>query len=608
MKKTDSSKKRKDKEKPDIKNSSKSQNPNAMAPETNSTANNVKIFLNGNPVVCRTDEYLIDVAWREGIHIPNLCLHERLERTANCRLCVVEVEMNGKKKVMTSCSTKPIDGMKVYTHTPKILEARRINIELLLANHDLNCPICPKNLNCKLQTYSSDLMVKESRFLGWRKEFVVDESSPSIRRDNNRCILCGKCIKMCNDVQTVFAIDQNKRGVHTVVSPPLGHDMNESACVNCGQCVIACPTGALTEKSDIQHVIDALNSDKILIAQTAPSIRATLGECFEMPAGTNVTGKMVAALKKIGFHYVFDTNLGADITIMEEASEFIKRLKKKDNLPMITTCCPAWIKFGEQFFIDELHHMSSCKSPQGILAALIKTYFAQKIGKKAEDIIIVDIMPCTAKKFEILRPEFNREANYVLTTVELAKLIKEMNIDFVKLKNVEFDDPLGESSGAGAIFGHTGGVMEAALRTVADWMGHKNFSHIEYTNIRGMETCKEATVEISGHKVNICVVHTLGEARKLMEEIKDGKSRYQFIEIMACYGGCIGGGGQPAFASKDILKKRVEALISEDHGKEIRKSHKNPTALKIYQEFIGVVGGDKAHELLHTKYYKRDYK
>jgi iron-only hydrogenase group A len=451
-------------------------------------------------------------------------------------------------------------------------------------------------------------MVKDTRFTGWRKQFSIDESSPSIRRDNSRCILCGKCIKMCNDVQTVYAIDQNFRGVHTVVSPPLGHDMAESACVNCGQCVIACPTGALTEKSDIQHVIDALNSDKILIAQTAPSIRATLGECFGMTPGTNVTGKMVTALKKIGFHYVFDTNLGADITIMEEAKEFIKRLKKNENIPMITTCCPAWIKFGEQYFFDELSHMSSCKSPQGILAALTKTYFAEKIGKKAEDIILVDIMPCTAKKFEILRPEFNREANYVLTTVELAKLIKEMNIDFLTLEKMDFDHPLGESTGAGAIFGHTGGVMEAALRTVADWMGEKSLSHIDYTNIRGMETCKEATIEISGKKINICVVHTLGEARKLMEDIKNKKSKYHFIEIMACYGGCIGGGGQPAFANKEILQKRVSALISEDQGKLIRKSHKNPTALKIYKEFVGDIGGKKAHELLHTKYYRRAYK
>lgn len=569
----------------------------------------VHITINGKTVQCNPDEYILDVAKKENIDIPHLCLHDRLERTANCRLCIVEIEQNGKKRILTSCSTKAADGMIVSTHTPKILEYRRINLELLLANHDLNCPICPKNLNCDLQRYSSDMIITETRFNGKRKMVPVDESSWSIRRDNNRCILCGRCIKMCNDIQTVNAIQQNFRGFNTLVTPPLGHNMAQSACVNCGQCVIACPTGALTEKSDIQHVIDALNDpSKMLIAQTAPSIRATLGECFGMNPGHNVTGRMVQALRMIGFHKVFDTNLAADITIVEEATEFIKRLKSGKNLPMITTCCPAWIKFGEQFYFDELDHMSTCRSPQAIMASLVKTYYAKKIGKDAKDIILVDIMPCTAKKFEINRPEFKNESDYVLTTVELAKLIKEMNIDFVNIENSEFDNPLGESSGAGAIFGHTGGVMEAALRTVADWLGHKNFRNIEYEKIRGMETLKEATIEIAGHNVNIAVVHTLGEARKLMDEIKAGKSKYHFIEIMACYGGCIGGGGQPRPCTWDVLQKRVGALIKEDENKEIRKSHKNPAVLKLYEEYLGEFGSEKAHQLLHTSYYPQKYK
>jgi iron-only hydrogenase group A len=586
-------------------------NEHTINEEKENPEHDVKILLNGKNVQCSSDEYLIDIAKRENIEIPRLCLYDRLERTANCRLCIVEVELNGKKRIMTSCSTKAVEGMIVLTHTPKVLEHRRINLELLLANHDLNCPTCPKNLHCDLQKYSSDFMIKETRFNGVRRITSVDESSKSIRRDDNRCILCGRCIKMCNDVQTVNAIQQNFRGFNTVITPPLGHSMAESACVNCGQCVIACPTGALTEKSDIQHVIDALNTPgKILIAQTAPSIRATLGECFGMAPGHNVTGKMVQALRMIGFHKVFDTDLAADVTIVEEATEFIKRLNsgKAEDLPMITTCCPAWIKFGEQFYFNELNHMSTCRSPQAIMASLIKTYYAKQIAKDPKDIVLVDIMPCTAKKFEICRPEFKNEADYVLTTVELAKLIKEMNIDFISIENSDFDSPLGESTGAGVIFGHTGGVMEAALRTVADWMGHKDFKSIDYENICGMETLKEATVEIAGHKVNIAVAHTLGEARKLMEEIKAGKSKYQFIEIMACYGGCIGGGGQPRPCDAETLKKRTGALIKEDEHKEIRKSHKNPAVINLYKEYLGEYGSEQAHKLLHTSYYPQDYK
>ena len=571
----------------------------------------VKIILNGKEVQCDSSRYLIDIAKEENIEIPRLCLHDRLERTANCRLCIVEVELNGKKKIMTSCSTKPSEGMIISTHTPKVLEHRRINLELLLANHDLNCPVCPKNLNCDLQKYSSDMIITETRFGGARKKVPVDESSCSIRRDNNRCILCGRCIKMCNDVQTVNAIQQNFRGFNTMVTPPLGHTMKESACVNCGQCVIACPTGALTEKSDIQHVIDALNTPgKILIAQTAPSIRATIGECFGMAPGHNVTGKMVNALRMIGFNKVFDTNLGADITIVEEATEFIRRLQSGNpkDLPMITTCCPAWIKFGEQFYFDELNHMSTCKSPQAILASLIKTYYAKTNNIDPKNIVLVDIMPCTAKKFEISRPEFKDEADYVLTTVELAKLIKEMNIDFVNIEDSDFDNPLGESTGAATIFGHTGGVMEAALRTVADFLGHKDFKNVEYETIRGMSTLKEAKVTIAGHTVNIAVVHTLGEARKIMDDIRAGKSKYQFVEIMACYGGCIGGGGQPRPCDAETLKKRVGALIKEDEHKEIRKSHKNPAVLKLYKEYLGEFGSERAHRLLHTSYYPQEYK
>ena len=566
------------------------------------------ITINNKECKCKASEYIIDVAKRNGIKIPHLCMHERLERTASCRMCVVEITQNEKTRITTSCNTKVAEGMIVKTHTPKVLEARRMNLELLLANHDLECPACPKNLRCKLQKYASDLMVEDIRFEGKKNVYPVDNSSIAIRRDNNRCIKCGRCIKICNDVQTVNAIDFQHRGFDTVVAPPFETGMGDSRCVNCGQCVIVCPTGALTEKPDIKGVIQALNSDKVLIAQTAPSIRATLGESFGMKPGKNVTGKMVTALRLLGFDKVFDTDLGADICIIEEATEFIKRLKENRDLPMITTCCPAWIKFGEQFFYEQLNHMSTCRSPQAIIASLVKTYYAKKINKKPSDIILVDIMPCTAKKFEIKRPEFEGEADFVITTVELAKLIKEMNIDFISLKDSDFDHPLGESTGAGAIFGHSGGVMEAALRTASDWIHGKDLKKFEYTNLRGMQTLKETTIKIGGKDINIAVCHTLGEARKLLDDIKAGKSKYHFIEIMACYGGCIGGGGQPQPCSTEVLKKRVKALITEDNDKKIRKSHKNPAAIRIYKDYLGEFGSKRAHKLLHTKYYPREYR
>lgn len=565
----------------------------------------VKFKINGMDVEAAEGETIMQVAERNGIDIPHFCWNERLEPIGACRLCVVEAK--GSQKLLASCSTPIKEGMEVSTHTPRVLEARRYNLELLLANHDLNCTVCKANLSCKLQTYASELMITDIRFSGEKREDPVDNSSVSIRRDNNKCILCEQCVRVCNHLQTVYAIGMVNRGFKTKVAPPFGLDMKESACVNCGQCVVACPTGALSERSDIQGVIDALNSGKYLIAQTAPSIRVTLGECFDMQPGVSVTGKMVTALREIGFKKVFDTDFGADITIIEEATEFVKRLKANDHLPMITTCCPAWIKFGEQFFYPEMHHMSSCRSPQAIMASLIKTYYAEKNSINPKDIILVDIMPCTAKKFEITRPEFEGEADFVLTTVELGKLLKMLNVDFHELKGSDFDNPMGESTGAGVIFGRSGGVMEAALRTAADVLSGRDLASIEYKTIRGMETTKEAELEIDGKKLKICVVHTLGEARRLMDEVRAGKSPYHFIEIMACYGGCVGGGGQPRPFSKENLQKRADALNAEDKGKPIRKSHKNPSVLKLYKEYLGEFGSEKAHKLLHTKYSKKDF-
>lgn len=567
----------------------------------------IRLEINGIGVKGKEGETILDVALRNGIEIPYLCMHPRLERVGACRMCMVEVD--GSKKLVASCTAPIQEGMQIKTHSARVLKSRRTSMQLILANHNRDCLTCDQNLRCKLQKYADELMIRSVPFEGEMRKTEIDNSSVAICRDTSKCILCGRCVRMCNEIQTVHAIGLQNRGFYTKVSPPFNMNMAQSACVNCGQCVIACPTGALSEKSNLPNVIEALTSGKYVVAQTAPSIRAALGECFHIEPGTPVTGKMVAGLKEIGFEKVFDTQIGADITIVEEATEFIKRLKENRDLPMITTCCPAWIKFGEQFYFEQLGHMSSCRSPQAILASLVKTYFAKKMNIPASEIILVDIMPCTAKKYEIQRPEFFGEADYVLTTVELAKLMEEFNVDFRRLKEEPFDNPLGESTGAATIFGQSGGVMEAALRTAADLLTKKDLKKIEYTNLRGLDTLKEATVEIGGRKINICVVHTLGEARKIMDQIRAGTCKYHFVEIMACYGGCIGGGGQPRpidYDEKVLLAKRREALLREDKHKKFRKSHKNPSVLKLYKEFIGEFGGKKAHELLHTNYVKRD--
>jgi iron-only hydrogenase group A len=566
----------------------------------------MKLKINDIEVEAQEGEFIIDVAKKNEIDIPHLCYNERLERIGACRICVVEVK--NMPKLQAACCTLVREGMDIQTHSPRVLKARRMNMRLLLANHDLYCTLCKENLLCKLQRYASELMVEDTPFEQLHRADEIDNSSISIRRDNNKCILCEQCVRVCNDVQTVYAIGMKKRGVNMRITPNFDHTMKESSCINCGQCVVACPTGALTEKSDIQEVIEALNSDKYLIVQTAPSIRATLGELFGIPAGTAVTGKMVTALREIGFDKVFDTNIGADVCIVEEANEFVSRVKGNKVLPMITTCCPAWIKFGEQFYYEELNkNMSTCRSPQAIVASLVKNYYANVIDKDPKDVVLVDIMPCTAKKYEISRPEIKGDTDFVLTTVELAKLLKQLNVDFENLEDSQFDNPLGLSTGAGDIFGHTGGVMEAALRTAADTLTGEDLEGIDYNNIRGMEEIKEAELDIAGKKIKICVVHTLGAARKLLDQIKEGKSPYHFIEIMACYGGCIGGGGQPPPHNRETLLKRTQALISVDEHKQLRKSHKNPAVMKLYEEYLGKPGSEKAHKLLHTKYYKKSF-
>ncbi len=566
---------------------------------------NIKFKINTLDVEGHPGEKIIDVAKRYGIKIPHLCMHPRLERIGACRLCIVDVE--GVPKPVTSCNTDIKEGMIVKTNTPRVLKDRRTIMKLILANHNYNCVTCSQDLQCKLQEYAEEMTILENEFKGEVRVSEPDFSSTSIVRDNQRCILCRRCIRVCNDIQTVYAIGMQNRGFYSEIDTPFKVPLSESSCVNCGQCVVVCPTGALDEKSGLNEVVDALNSGKHVFVQTAPSIRATLGECFGLPVGTPVTGKMVSALKEIGFEKVFDTNFAADITIVEEATEFVKRFKENRDLPMITTCCPAWIKFGEQFFFEELHHMSTCRSPQSMMASLIKTYYATKMKIKPEDIVLVDIMPCTAKKFEIERPEFKGETDIVLTTTELGKLIKQFGIDFMSLPDSEFDTPFGKSSGAGDIFGRSGGVMEAALRSAADMLTGEELKAIEYTKVRGMETLKEAEVTLAGKRLKIGVAHTLGEARKIMNQIREGTCPYHFIEIMACYGGCVGGGGQPRYDDMEILLKRASALNKEDEGKPIRKSHKNPGVVALYKEYLGEFGGETAHRLLHTWYRKREH-
>jgi len=572
----------------------------------------VNIKINGIQVKARVGQTILHAAKENGIYIPTFCYHPRLKVVGACRVCVVEVK--GEETLVASCSTPVRGGMVITTNSPRVIEARKVIIELLLADHDLNCPTCRKNLNCKLQKYSSELMIEEIRYSGDKRNYKKDTSSISIVRDMNKCIMCERCVRVCNDMQTVHAIENFNRGFKINVSPPFGHTLSESACINCGQCVVNCPTAALIEKSDIEPVVSELNakmsgeSEKHLVVQVAPSIRATIGECFGMEPGSIVTGKLVSALKMLGFDRVFDTNLCADMTIVEEATEFVKRLKSGENLPLITTCCPAWIKFGEEYYYEQMRYMSTCRSPQAMMGALVKNYYARKNNMDPSDIVLVDIMPCTAKKFEVKRPEFNGEVDHVLTTVELAKLLKQFNVDFKSLPDSKFDDPLGKSTGAAIIFGRSGGVMEAALRSAADFLTGEELWEIDYKQVRGMNTLKEADLNIGGTHIKVAAVQTIGQARKIMEQIKSKQCPYHFIEIMACYGGCIGGGGQPPVSSDEkILLKRAQALNNCDMETPLRKSHKNPSLLKIYREEFGHFGSKKAHKYLHTSYIKREF-
>lgn len=572
----------------------------------------IKITIDGIETEVAQGATVLEAARDLDIHIPSLCYMKGVNHSSSCRVCVVEVG----PRLIASCTLKAEPGMKIQTNTKKVRDARKASVELLLSDHDRECLSCSRSGGCELQTVSNDLNIRQVSYVGEKSSQEKDYTSPSIMRDASKCILCGRCVGACGTLQTVNAISFAKRGFDTVISTAFGRPLAESTCINCGQCIMACPVGALTEHENINDVwSDLADASKYVVVQTAPAVRVALGEEFGLPVGTRVTGKMVAALRKLGFDKVFDTNFGADLTIMEEGTELINRLGTGENLPLMTSCCPGWVKFMEHNFPNQLNHLSSCKSPHEMEGAMVKSFFAKKMGIDPKNIVVVSIMPCTAKKYEGGREELSSEGmqdvDWVLTTRELAAMIKEAGIDFVNLKGEAFDSPIGEGSGAGVIFGATGGVAEAALRTVFEITSGKELDTIEYTAVRGMDGIKENVIELpNGRKIRTAVVHGLGNARQLMEAMERGEANYDFIEVMACAGGCIAGGGQPIVDAKtsekiDIKKERAKAIYTEDEAQTVRKSHKNPYIVALYEEFLGKPNSHLAHELLHTHYIKR---
>ena len=557
---------------------------------------------------------ILEAAKQAGIDIPTLCFLKEINEVGDCRMCIVEVE--GRRGFATSCIQTVEEGMVVHTHTQNVLEARHVILDLIISNHAKDCLTCTRSGNCELQMLATKFNVLSVEFPGEMTKHKVDDLSPSIVRDFNKCILCRRCVAACKNVQHIGAIDVINRGFESCISTVGDCSLNNVNCTFCGQCIEACPTGALHEKESINDVWAKLkDSDTYVVVQTAPAVRVALGEEFQMPIGTNVAGKMVTALKRLGFDKVFDTNTGADFTIMEEANEFVKRFKKNDNLPMMTSCCPAWVKYIESYEPDLLPHLSSCKSPHQMFGALIKSYYANKMGINPEKIYTVSVMPCIAKKFERQRPEMQNDGLWdvdnVITTRELSRMIKQANIEFAKLEDSEFDAPMGEATGAGAIFGTTGGVMEAALRTAQDTLTGKSLDKIEFEQVRGGKGIKKATIEIAGKPIKVVAASGLSNARKILDEIKSGKADYQFVEIMACPGGCIMGGGQPIKSSKtrsevDVRKLRADSIYSIDEKSTIRKSHENPVLKKIYEEYLEEPGSYRAEKLLHTNYRKRE--
>lgn len=574
----------------------------------------VNIKINGISLSVPKGITILEAARLAGINIPTLCYLKEINQIGACRICVVEVK--GARSLVASCVYPVSEGMEITTNSPAIMKSRRLSLELILSTHERKCLSCVRSGDCELQRLCKEFGVDdEEKFEGAKPEYELDLSAEHMVRDNNKCILCRRCVAACDTMQSVGVIGPNERGFNTHIGCAFEAELGETACVSCGQCIVACPTGALHEKDQTAQVWAALDDpEKVVIVNTAPSIRATLGEAFGMPIGTNVEGKMVAALRRLGFDKVFDTDFSADLTIMEEAHEFIDRVQNGGKLPLITSCSPGWVKFCEHYFPDMVDNLSSCKSPQQMFGAITKTYYAEKMGLDPKNIFVVSIMPCTAKKFEAGRDNQAAagvpDVDVALTTRELARMIERAGLMFTELPDEEFDAPLGMATGAGVIFGATGGVMEAALRTAVETLTGEELASVDFTEVRGTDGIKEAEYDVAGMKVKVAVVSGLGNARKLLNDVRDGKANYHLIEVMACPGGCVNGGGQPTQPASvrnftDLKALRAAALYEQDKNETIRKSHENPAIKELYSNYLGEPGSHKAHEILHTTYVKR---
>ena len=574
---------------------------------------NVKI--NGISVSVEKGSTILDAARAAGVEIPTLCFMKEKNEIGACRICVVEANEGRGFRIVTACVYPVSEGMEVLTNTEKIQKARRTTLELILSTHEKKCLSCVRSTNCELQKLCRDYGVEESAFDGFKPTYELDTSTPHLVRDNNKCVLCRRCVAACNE-QYVGVIGANNRGIDTAIGTPFEVGLSNVPCISCGQCTVVCPTGALVEKDDTDKIWAALaDPDKHVVVQTAPSIRATLGECFGMPIGTNVEGKMVAALRRLGFDKVFDTDFAADLTIVEEANELVERIKNGGTLPMITSCSPGWVKFCEYYYPDMLAHLSTCKSPQQMAGAVIKTYYADKTGIDPKDIVSVSVMPCTAKKFEIGREDQSAagvpDVDIAITTRELSRMIMRAGINFTNLPDEEFDSPLGDDTGAAVIFGATGGVMEAALRTANDWLTGKDNTDIDFMAVRGTQGLKQATININGSDIKVAVASGAAAAKCVMDRMKDGNpDGWAFVEIMGCPGGCVNGGGQPIQPqyvrdTVDLKAVRAKALYDHDAAMPLRKSHESPVIKTLYSEWYDGFGGHKAHHDLHTSYVAR---